>query len=268
MTLSLLLVGCMSLDSFLFAGTPLDAYTLPTDIIPTERMELVTFPTTEDGTLHGLWARQEQPGAETLVYFHGNADHIDHYMAMVEDYWLMGYDVFTFDYRGFGRSEGDPTYTRVMADGVAAADYVAATVGVDSTDLLYLGLSLGGSVSVHTAGSRPPRVLITEDMFASAEKLMQDGSGLTLPGGWMTEDEWDNALAAESVFVPYLVIHGDSDTYIQPSHAERVYAHANDPKALWLVPGADHAEASEVDPEAYAAAVTCWFDQACPGGPG
>jgi fermentation-respiration switch protein FrsA (DUF1100 family) len=258
--------GCMSMDGFFFNGTPVDAYLLETDLIPEDRLELVEFSTEDGGTLYGVWARQPEDATAPLgplLYFHGNADNIDHYFPKVEAYWTMGFDVFTFDYRGFGMSQGTPTFATVVADGAAAVDYVTDTLGVESEDVPYLGLSLGGMVSVHTSAERPPRVLITEDMFASANKLIDDGSGLELPAGWMVEDTWDNAEAASRVTRPYLIIHGAEDSYIQPEHAEQVYARANEPKELWLVPGADHAEASDADPEAYAASVTCWVAQSC-----
>jgi pimeloyl-ACP methyl ester carboxylesterase len=260
------LSGCMTMDGFFFNGTPVDAYVLETDVIPEASLELVDFPTEDGGTLYGVWARQPADAVAPLgplLYFHGNADNIDHYFPKVEAYWTMGFDVFIFDYRGFGMSEGSPTFETVLADGAAAVDYVTNAVGVDSTAVPYLGLSLGGMVAVHTSEARPPSVLVTEDMFASAQKLIDDGSGLYLPTGWMVEDTWDNAEAASRVTRPYLIVHGAEDTYIQPEHAEEVYARANEPKRLWLVPGADHADASDVDPDGYAAQVTCWVAQDC-----
>jgi fermentation-respiration switch protein FrsA (DUF1100 family) len=260
-----LLAGCMTMDGFFFANTPLDAYALDSDVIPAERLELVSFDGSDGVTLYGVWAHQDAQDAPIHLYFHGNADHIDAYMDKVETYWSMGYEVFVFDYRGFGMSTGSPTHDGVLDDGLAAVDYVTTASGVPVGEIAFHGLSLGGFVAVHTAGAVSPKVLITEDMFATGGKLMGDGSGLDLPQGWMLADEWDNLAAAAEVQVPYLVIHGDSDTYIQPSHAEAVYAAANDPKKLWLVPGADHAEADEVDPAAYAENVSCWVEQSCPG---
>ena len=260
----LLLAGCMTMDSFFFSPTPLDAYALDSEVIPAESFELVSFPSGEL-TLYGVWAHQPTPGAQTFLYFHGNADHIDHYMEKVDTYWSMGLEVFLFDYRGYGMSDGEPDFDGVMADGVAAIDYVTTTTALGPESIVFHGLSLGGSVAVHAADDLPPKVLITEDMFASGQKLMNDGMALALPQGWMLADEWDNVGAAADVNVPFLVIHGDSDTYIDPSNAEEVYAAANDPRKLWLVPGADHAEVDVTDPEAYAENVACWIAQTCPG---
>lgn len=259
----LLLAGCMTMDGFFFANERLSAYSLQSEVIPPEQVEQVAFPG-EAGTLYGAWAHQQQVPARVLLYFHGNTGHMDSYMDKVETYWTLGYEVFFFDYRGFGMSEGDPSYDGVIADGAAAAGFVVEDSGVALDEVAFLGLSLGGAVAVHVAGDLPPRVLITEDMFASGGELLDDASGLGLPPGWLLEDEWDNAAAASRVQVPYLVIHGAEDDYVQPGHARIVYDAANDPKKLWLVPGADHAEADLVDPEAYGENVDCWIEQTCP----
>jgi hypothetical protein len=254
----------MTMDSFFFDGLPCAAYGLDSEVVPEEDFELVDFDSADGTKLYGVWAHQPEPGAQVLVYFHGNADNIDYYIDKVGVYWAMGYETFVFDYRGYGMSEGTPDFDGVMADGAAAAAYVADTTGLSHDQIAFLGLSLGGSVAVHTAPDFDPQVLVTEDMFASGQKIMDDGSDLDLPDGWLLADEWDNTIAAAQVTVPYLVIHGDSDTYIEPENAQLVYAAANDPKSLWLVPGADHAEADLVDPEAYRDHVRCWIDQSCP----
>ncbi|MES2640936.1 MAG: alpha/beta hydrolase [Myxococcota bacterium] len=261
---SLLLTGCMSLDSFFFNGKAVTAYALSSDVIPAEAFEEVSFPTADDLTLYGVWAHQPVADAPVLLYFHGNADNIDAYMGQLGDYWSFGYEVFIFDYRGYGKSEGSPSYAGVLTDGFAAVDYVEDATGLETADIPFLGLSLGGSVATRVAGTDAPKVLITEDMFANGQKLMNDGSGLDLPDGWLLVDEWDNAAAAAEVTSPFLVIHGDSDTYIQPESAAEIFdAVTVDPKRLWLVPGAGHAEAAATEPELYRDNVMCWIGQTC-----
>lgn len=260
----LLLAGCMTMDPFFFAAERVDAYTLPTDVIPAEAQEEVAYPTADGGTLYGVWAHQDDPAAPVLVHFHGNTGNLQTYFERLEFYYARGYEAFVFDYRGFGRSEGTPSFTTLVEDGAATAAYVAEATGLPLDALVYDGVSLGGGVAVHTAATHPPKVLITEDMFASADRIIDDGSGLDLPPGWFVEGEWDNAAAATRVHVPYLVQHGALDDYVRPSHAEAVYAAANEPKRLWLVPGADHDAVLDVAPEDYAAMLACWIAQSCP----
>jgi len=262
----LLLSGCMTMDGFFFNGSALDAYALGGDVIPADNVEEVTFPTADGATLYGVWAHQPIPDVPVFLYFHGNKDHIDHYWDKVEIYWSLGLEVFIFDYRGFGRSEGDPTWDTLLADGAAAADHASGATGLALGDITFHGLSLGGTCAVNIAAERTPKVLITEDMFASAEHLINDGSGLDLPDGWFVEDEWDNVAAAARVDAPYMIMHGTADDYIRPANAEDVYGAANDPKLLWMVEGANHAETPETDPDGYAEHILCWMAQDCADG--
>lgn len=258
----LLGAGCMTLDPFFFNGTELSQYGFPSDLIPEDRIEEVVF-SSEDEALYGMWAWQYQPRTHpTIVYFHGNADHMDEYMPHVEVLWEFGYNVFQFDYRGYGRSTGSSSHDSALADGQAAVDQAleGAPWLADSAELAYVGLSLGGFVSVHTSIDTPPYALVTQDMFASADDLVELNFGMENPDGWLFEDAFDNAGAASQIDVPYLILHGADDTYIKPDNAERVYAAANEPKRLFLVPGAGHADTPIDAKELYEQELVGWLD--------
>lgn len=255
----LTLAGCMTMDGFFFNGTPLDAYTLGGDVIPAANVEEVTFETEDGGTVHGVWAHQDDPDAPVFVYFHGNSGNIDEYWRRVEFYWQMGMNTFIFDYRGFGRSEGEATWDHLRADGLAAVDHVSETTGKPTEELYYHALSLGGVPMLYAAASRPPRALSTEDVFANIDMIVDDASDLDLPPGWFVDAEWDNAAAAADVHVPILIMHGDADTYINPESAELIEAQANDPKMVWHPPGADHDETPDVVPDDYRAHLLGWM---------
>jgi fermentation-respiration switch protein FrsA (DUF1100 family) len=258
------LLGCMSLDGFFFAGTPVSAYALGYEVIPLDQVEEVSFE--GDQTLYGVWAHQSEE-APLLLYFHGNTGNIDDYWENVERFWGYGFETFIFDYRGFGRSEGDSSYDGVLSDGLAAVRYVEETRGLESTEFAYLGLSLGGFVSIHTALDKKPYVLITESMFASADQLADAGLGSDVPPGWFFQDPFDNTEAASKLTgVPYLIMHGEADDYIEVANGEAVFAAANEPKELWKVPDANHSTIPTTDPEGYEEHIKCWYlqEEGCP----
>ncbi|HJN73261.1 MAG TPA: alpha/beta fold hydrolase [Myxococcota bacterium] len=266
----LLVTGCMTLDPFFFNGEVLTQYGFPTEVIPEDRVEEVVFDSGEE-TLYGMWAWQYQPRKHpTLVYFHGNASHMDEYMPRVEVLWNFGYNVFQFDYRGYGRSTGSSSHDSAIEDGHAAVDQAlldAPWLREGSNQLAYVGLSLGGFVSLHTALDTPPYALVTQDMFASASDLVELNFGLDSPDGWLFEGAFDNAGAASQLEVPYLVLHGADDSYIKPDNAERVYAAANEPKRLFLVPGADHAEMATEQTAVYEQELVGWLETWAPVDP-
>jgi len=230
----------MSLDSFFFNPLAVDEYAFDGSI-PAEHIEEVSFES-GNSTLAGVWVTP--PDAEgTLIYFHGNKENIDAYWDRVEAYYEMGFRVFTFDYRGYGKSEGEPTFDGVLIDGQVAIDHVESYTEQDISDFPLLGFSLGGCVASHTAIDRTPQVLITEAMFANPDLLASEAAaGMSVPGGWLYENPFDNAGAVRAQDAPVLVMHGAIDDYISPAHARAVYDTAQEPKKLWLVPGANHSD--------------------------
>ena len=175
------------------------------------------------------------------MYFHGNKENIDAYWDL-EAYYDMGFRT-TFDYRGYGKSEGTPTYDGVLVDGQVAIDHVENHTGLDIGDLPLLGFSLGGCVASHTAVTRTPQVLVTEAMFADPDLLTDEAAaGMPVPAGWLYKNPFDNAGAVRRQDAPVLIMHGSIDDYISPDHAVAVYDQAREPKKLWLVPGANHGD--------------------------
>ena len=66
---------------------------------------------------------------------------------------------------------------------------------------------------------------------------------------------------------PWLMIHGQRDTYIGPEIARALFDHGKNPKELWLVPDAKHNRCREADPEAYAARLVGFIEQFAPRRP-
>jgi alpha-beta hydrolase superfamily lysophospholipase len=269
----------MTLDGFFFNGTPVEAYALQTELIEPSCLEVVSYDAADGTALYGAWAHRPMGedcasgntdlSAPMIVFFHGNAENLDRYVEWMDIYWDLGFVAFTWDYRGFGMSEGDATWENIISDGRDTLDYLESTSARPASDMTYLGLSLGGFAAIHQVPERPPRRFITEDMFASSKKMLDDGTDLDLPEGWFFAKDWDNTAIARSLpaDVPYLVMHAAGDTYIQPGHGQAVYdAAASELKRLWWVDGADHAEDPVAQPEAYRENVLCWATSVDPGG--
>jgi fermentation-respiration switch protein FrsA (DUF1100 family) len=61
---------------------------------------------------------------------------------------------------------------------------------------------------------------------------------------------------------PLLIIHGELDTYTPPAQARAIYAAAEDPKQLWIIPEATHTTGHSTTPEEYERRVSEFFQQA------
>ena len=240
-----LILSSCSMDSFLFNAEPLTEYTLSTAVIPdTGRIEVVLK--SEGETIYGYYVRQTDSMRvkphPTIIYHHGNRDHLQHYWDRVELLYQAGFDVFIYDYRGFGKSTGTSTEQGLRADARAALTYVLGRSDVDSSQIVHYGYSLGGFPSLYSASElHTPRALITESIFASGETLVQSGTLLNVPGSYLLEGAFDNTAPMQKRSCPVLLIHGTKDTFIGvETNGQRLYDVARQPRSFVRIEGADH----------------------------
>lgn len=234
--------GCLEMDSFLADEAELDAYTLPGNTIAEELIEPVTFES-QGNTLYGFWVASngERPGL-TVLYCHGNRHNIDAYWDRVMFLHELGVNLFVFDYRGFGLSEGTFSEKAMLADARAALEYVLRRPeGVVDSLGLY-GYSLGNVASLYLAAEVvDPLFLVAEAPFASVKALSQGALNLALPAGWLTTGTFDNVARVKLITTPLLLLHGEQDDFVRyRDNGKVVFQHAPEPKAVHLVPGASH----------------------------
>lgn len=73
--------------------------------------------------------------------------------------------------------------------------------------------------------------------------------------------------AIRSLRCPVLVVSGTEDTHTTAAQTRRLFAAANPPKELWLVPGAAHVDLFRYDPRGYAEHVLGFLDRNLVGAP-
>ena len=236
-------VGCFDLDSALFHEEKLTSYQLPSTVIPDSSRSMVIM-TSQGKKIYGYFVRSNGTHPETtILYSHGNKDHLQFYWDRVEFFYEMGFNVFIYDYEGFGMSEGSPDEQAIYADAEAALTYVLSRGDVDQSRIAFYGFSLGCAAAVNVAASSfSPHALILEAPFASATALVQSGTILHLPGSAVMNGQYDNAGKIGHVHAPLLILHGENDAFINiDANAAVIFAHANPPKEFIRIPGADHA---------------------------
>ena len=247
LTLLLFACGC-ELDGFLFNEEQINRYELPGNTIADSLLEPVTFQS-GGNTLYGYWVKSAQPGrGMTMLYCHGNKHNIDEYWDRVLILHELGINLFIFDYRGFGRSEGTSTESSLFEDGEAAWELVQSRYAIPADSLCLYGYSLGNVVSIHLAAEIvTPLCLMAEAPFASANSLTQSATAMDLPALWLTAGRFDNALAIRNIQTPLILLHGADDDFVRfRDNGKVVYDNAPEPKSLVLVPGANHTDIPHV----------------------
>lgn len=247
----LVLLFCFSqceLDSFLFNEQQLKVYTLPGNTIPDSLIEQVTMDS-EGYTLYGFWVKSNGEHPEiTILYCHGNKHHIDEYWDRVIYLHDLGFNIFIYDYRGYGMSEGESSEEGMYADADAALKYVLSRDEVNPEYLCLYGYSLGNVASIYLAAEKiDPLCLIAESPFASANSLTQGSSVLDIPAQWLTKGKFDNAEKIKKIKTPLLLIHGDADDFVRyRDNGKVIYENAPEPKFMVVVNDAGHSNIPKV----------------------
>jgi fermentation-respiration switch protein FrsA (DUF1100 family) len=239
----LIMSGCLDLDDQLFKQSKLSSYELPAAVIPESSRTHVVMQS-QGKAIHGFFVRSSGVYPDQVVmYNQGNRDHLQYYWNRAEYFYTMGFNVFIYDYQGYGMSDGEPSEQGLYADAAAAYDYVHSLGFADSAISVY-GYSLGGVAAIHQASSIfTPRRLIVESAFASTSALSQSGTLLDIPSSYIMDGEYPNAEKIRLVHIPVLVLHGIDDKFIDLStNGKIIFDNANLPKQFIQVPGAGHSD--------------------------
>ena len=193
----------------------------------------------EDGTsLHGWWFHHDQ-AEMSLVYCHGNrgsiADRVDTFAQLLR----LKVNVFAFDYRGYGKSEGSPSEQGVFADARAAIDHVAETRGVGLNGVLLFGHSLGGAIAIDAALHRPVSGLVVQSSFTQLADMAKYRHP-DLPLHWIVRNEFRSIEKVPHLQMPKLFIHGAADQTVPFDHGQALYEAAAAPKDFLRIAKADH----------------------------
>ncbi len=200
--------------------------------------EDIYFTTIDGVNLHGWFV----PGESniTWLWFHGNAGNIGHRLDnlnMLRE--KLSVNIFIFDYRGYGHSEGEVSEEGIYLDAEAALAYLRSRPDVDRGKVVFFGRSLGCAVAVDLASRRRPYALILESPFTSISDMAQR-TVPALPIGTLITTKFDSVSKISSISVPLLVLHGDRDAVVPIELAQQLYEEANEPKKFYTIHGASH----------------------------
>jgi uncharacterized protein len=159
----------------------------------------------------------DSPGP-VVVFFHGNAEIIDHQHDMVEGYHRLGCSILLPEYRGYGRAGGKPGEEAIVADAVHFYDELIKLPEADKSRIVFHGRSLGGGPAAQLAARRTPRALILESTFSSVAAM---AAKYGCPS-FLAKSPFRTDRVLESLDVPVLIFHGSDDDIIPVSHGRRL----------------------------------------------
>ncbi len=233
-----------------------------------------------DGT--GLAGWYVDRGADaTIILCHGWPGSKDDMRGLMESLVRSGFNVLAFDFRGWGASDPGPVTLgyREAFDVAGAVRFVRTRQGGTAHRIGVFGLSMGAAAAILAAAACPEiGAVVSDSSYTRLDHAVRWvyrglwGPAAPLfyaPTRWLGERLMGTAMPGVSPLDaierirprPILLIHGTQDRLIDPADAQALHRRAGDPKTLWLVEGADHAEARAAAAGEYDARVAGFFRQ-------
>lgn len=211
-----------------------------------------------DGTkLSGWFIPAKGKALGTVIHYHGNAQNMTAHYSFVS--WLPANDfnLFVFDYRGYGKSEGKPGRQGVYEDSIAALEYIKSRADIDRNKLIVFGQSIGGANALAVVGNNDFDGIVgvvSDSAFSTYKGVACDHAGWLKPlafcliGNKLSPEKCVGNIAP----IPLLVIHGTKDPVAPYKHAENLFEKASEPKQLWTINGGGHTSALGPERSTYA----------------
>ena len=191
---------------------------------------------TTDGETIAAWFVPHENAAATVLFCHGNAGNMSHRVSDIHILHELGYGVLIFDYRGYGRSTGNPSEDGLYADAEAAWRYLTETRGERPDRIVLFGRSLGGAVAIELARRHNPAALVVESTFTSLVDVGRHHYPL-LPVSLIATHRFDSLSKIAGVACPKLFLHGTDDALIPIDFGRALYDAAQSPKRFLETPG-------------------------------
>jgi len=190
-----------------------------------------------------LWKTKSNslPKQGLIVQFHGNAENQASHLLSLS--WLVpyGYDLISFDYRGFGQSEGSTSFESVGQDAQLVFNYLSPILKNYKYKIL-VGQSLGGFVLASELAKSQIQsafdLLILDSTFFSFKQMIKGHSSLA--SFFVSDDTNEMQEKLERLTVPHtLIIHGDKDPVVTIDNALSAHKLIKN-STLWIVEGGHH----------------------------
>ncbi len=202
-----------------------------------------------------------------LLFFHGNGEIVSDYDELGGVYNQMGINFLAVDYRGYGRSGGQPTIAGMMQDCHTIFKFACHWLRQNdfAGPIVLMGRSLGSASVLELAAAHKNRIdgLIVESGFAFAGPLLQL-LGIDLQAlGFKEENGFGNLAKIKKFDKPTLIIHAEFDHIIPFSDGRALYDACPAPAKTFLkIPGANHNDIFMRGLQPYLAAVKNLVEQA------
>jgi alpha-beta hydrolase superfamily lysophospholipase len=218
---ALLLLIFAVLAGLILSGAIVRAILFPADRARMHSAEVLTRMGLErvdyaspDGALVGLAGRAPEGKRRAVaIYFHGNAESAARNTETALALARAGVDVLVAEFRGYGSCPGSPSEEGLLIDGEAAVAEACQRFGVERSELVLIGRSLGSGVAAGLAGRGVGRRVVLLSPYTSIQDMVSRMVPRPL-AHLACRDPFDSRASLLLSSQPVLVIHGERDRVI------------------------------------------------------
>jgi hypothetical protein len=156
----------------------------------------------------------------------------------------VGINLFVADYRGYGRSGGNPSVSSMIKDAQGVFGGFKKTLkdrGFTGSHFI-MGRSLGSASAIELAAGCQDQFkgLIIESGFCDVTDLLAR-MGLKMQPPGQSDSISPGLESLAKISLPILVIHGQYDSIVLLTEGEKIYSNVGSrDKKMVVIPGADH----------------------------
>jgi len=160
-----------------------------------------------------------------LLYFHGNAECLtlaESQVLAISNYCNVS--VLAMEYPGYGTyaDNGSASAEKVTEDAEYVYKFCIHDMGIDESDIIVFGRSMGSGPACFLAGTYHPRALCVMSGYTSIKRVATDQVG------WLrifVAERFENIVQIAKARCPTFILHGRLDNVI-PFHHGQALANA------------------------------------------
>lgn len=201
-------------------------------LLKTINIKPLDFKSKSGNNLSGLLLTPKNNLRTDLIFlhFHGSGSNVSEYhFPLMTKFAEKGYQVYTFDYSGYGFSEGKATRKTVLTDAYSALDFIKNNPEFKDKKIILLGQSYGGYLASVVGSNRQNDIegIVIEGAFYSHRKEA------VYTAGFIANIVYDGIRAEKEIKKnnkPVLIIHSNEDKRTPIKFGRKIFDEANEPK--------------------------------------
>jgi alpha-beta hydrolase superfamily lysophospholipase len=215
---------------------------------------------TKDGNKLCGWFIPERESRKVIIFCHGNAGNISHYIEKAVFFKSMGYSALLYDYRGYGESTGKSDNINICTDIDYIIEHVTQILNIKKENIIVWGWSLGGVPAAYAGSAYRLKGIVLESTFTS----IKDTASRLYPALFFLTKriirDYNNIFHAQNQKTPVLSIHSPEDEIIPFELGKKLFEKISSEKTFLAISGS-HNEGFYVSKDKIKAKFISFFEK-------